>query len=37
VYDQGKYDNVAVGNPLVVRFLKEILREAKAKGIEMEL
>ena len=24
-------------NPLVVRFLKEILREEKAKGIGMEL
>jgi hypothetical protein len=37
VHDRGKYDNVAAGNPLVVRFLKEILREAKVKGIGMEL
>jgi len=37
VHDRGEYDNVTVDNPLVVRFLKEILREEKAKGIGMEL
>lgn len=37
VHDRGEYDNVAAGNPLVVRFMKEILREEKAKGIGMEL
>jgi len=37
MHDRGEYDNVAAGNPLVVRFMKEILREEKAKGIGMEL
>ena len=37
MHDRGEYDNVAVDNPLVVRFLKEILLEEKAKGIGMEL
>lgn len=36
MHDRGEYDNVTVDNPLVVRFLKEILQEEKAKGIGME-
>lgn len=35
--DRGEYDNVADENPLVVRFLKQILEEEKAIGINMEL
>lgn len=35
--DRGEYDNVAEENPLMVRFLKEILEEEKAKGIGMDL
>lgn len=35
--DRGEYDNVAGENPLIVRFLKEILDEEKAKGTGMEL
>ena len=36
-YDKGEYDNVAPENPLIVRFLKQILDEEKAKGIGMDL
>jgi len=36
VHDRGEYDNVAAGNPLVVRFMKEILRK-RSQGIGMEL
>lgn len=35
--DRGEYDNVADENPLIVRFLKQILEEEKGKGIDMEL
>ncbi|MDD3787952.1 MAG: arylsulfatase [Petrimonas sp.] len=35
--DRGEYDNVAEENPLIVRFLKQILEEEKAKGINKEL
>ena len=35
--DRGEYDNVATKNPLMVRFLKQILEEEKAKGIGLEL
>ena len=35
--DRGEYDNVATENPLMVRFLKQILEEEKAKGIGLEL
>jgi hypothetical protein len=31
VHDRGEYDNVATENPLIVRFLKEILRKKKAR------
>jgi hypothetical protein len=37
VHDRGEYDNVATENPLIVRFLKEILREEKSKGIGLSL
>ncbi|MDN5292532.1 MAG: hypothetical protein PWQ06_2771 [Anaerophaga sp.] len=37
LHDRGEYDNVATGNPLIVRFLKEILREEKSKGIGLSL
>lgn len=32
VHDRGEYDNVADQNPLIVRFLKEILQEEKTKN-----
>lgn len=35
--DRGEYDNVAEENALMVRFLKQILEEEKAKGIGMDL
>lgn len=35
--DRGEYDNVADENPLIVRFLKQILEEEKQKGIGLEL
>jgi len=37
IFDRGEYDNVADKNPLIVRFLKEILEEEKSKGIGLEL
>jgi hypothetical protein len=37
VHDRGEYDNVAVENPLIVRFMKEILQEEKNKGVGMSL
>ena len=37
LHDRGEYDNVAAENPLVVRFLKEILQEEKSKGVGMKL
>jgi arylsulfatase A-like enzyme len=37
VHDRGEYDNVATENPLIVRFLKEILQEEKSKGIGLSL
>jgi arylsulfatase A-like enzyme len=37
LHDCGEYDNVATENPLIVRFLKEILREEKSKGIGLSL
>lgn len=37
VHDRGEYDNVSAENPLVVRFLKEILREEKNKGVGLSL
>lgn len=36
-YDKGEYDNVADENPLVVRFLKQLLDEEKEKGMDMDL
>jgi hypothetical protein len=36
-HDRGEYDNVAEENTLIVRFLKEILKDEKAKGVGMEL
>lgn len=36
-FDRGEYDNIAGENPLVVRFLKQILDEEISKGIDMEL
>lgn len=36
-HDRGEYDNTAPQNPLVVRFLKQLLDEEKAKGTGMEL
>ncbi len=36
-FDKGEYDNVADENQLTVRFLKQILEEEKAKGMNMEL
>lgn len=36
-FDKGEYDNVAKDNPLIVRFLKELIEEETAKGIGMEL
>ena len=35
--DRGEYDNVAGENPLIVRFLKQILDEEKGKGTGLEL
>lgn len=35
--DRGEYDNVADENPLMTKFLKQILEEEKAKGFGMEL
>ena len=35
--DRGEYDNVASENPLMVRFLKQIIQEEKSKGIGMDL
>lgn len=35
--DRGEYDNVAVENPLMVKFMKQILEEEKAKGTGLEL
>lgn len=35
--DRGEYDNVAVENPLMVKFMKQILEEEKAKGMGLEL
>jgi len=35
--DRGEYDNVAGENPLIIRFLKQILKEEKSKGIGMDL
>jgi hypothetical protein len=37
LHDRGEYDNVATGNPLIVRFMKEILQEEKSKGIGLSL
>jgi arylsulfatase A-like enzyme len=37
LHDRGEYDNVAAENPLVVRFLKEIIQEEKSKGVGMSL
>ena len=37
VHDRGEYDNVAVENTLIVRFMKEILQEEKNKGVGMSL
>jgi hypothetical protein len=37
LHDRGEYDNVAAENPMIVRFLKEILQEEKNKGIGMSL
>lgn len=37
VIDRGEYDNVAEENPLIVRFLKQLLEEEKEKGIGLEL
>lgn len=36
-HDRGEYDNVAKDNMLIVRFLKAVLEEEKAKGIGLEL
>lgn len=35
--DRGEYDNVANENPLMLRFLKQILEEEKSKGERMDL
>lgn len=37
LHDRGEYDNIATENPLIVRFLKEILQEEKSKGIGLSL
>jgi hypothetical protein len=37
VIDRGEYDNVARENPLMVKFMKQILEEEKAKGTDLEL
>ena len=37
LHDRGEYDNIAVENPLIVRFMKEILQGEKNKGVGMEL
>ncbi|MEA4915985.1 arylsulfatase [Proteiniphilum sp.] len=37
LYDRSEYDNVAGKNPLMVRFLKQILDEEKSKGVRMDL
>lgn len=36
-HDRGEYDNIADENPLMLRFMKQILEEEKAKGVGMEL
>ncbi len=35
--DRGEYDNVTGENPLMVKFMKQILEEEKAKGMGLEL
>lgn len=35
--DRGEYDNVAGENPLMVKFMKQLLQEEKAKGMGLKL
>ena len=35
--DRGEYDNVADENPAMLRFMKSILEEEKAKGVGLDL
>lgn len=35
--DRGEYDNVAGENKIVVRFMKQLISEEKAKGVDMDL
>lgn len=37
IIDRGEYDNVANENKLIIRFLKQILEEEKAKGVGLDL